>query len=64
MKSRNLPLLAGLLMIGILATHDLIKNKTIEDAKIFDKSLIAITSIYDAYIQYGQIEAEITQIAA
>lgn len=43
MKSRNLQLLAGLLMIGILATYNLIN---------------------DAHIQYDQIEAEITQIAA
>ena len=64
MKSRNLPLLAGLLMIGIMATHDLIKTNPIEDAKIFDDSLIAITSINAAHIQYDQIEAEITQIAA
>lgn len=57
--NRYLPLLAGFLMIGILATHNLIKSNPIENANIFDNSLIAITSINDAHIQYDQIDAEI-----
>lgn len=64
MTNRNLPLMAGFLMIGILATQNLIKSNPIEDANIFDNSLIAITSINDAGIHYDQLEAEITKIAA
>ncbi|HET6980046.1 MAG TPA: hypothetical protein VFI24_27180 [Pyrinomonadaceae bacterium] len=65
MKSRNLPMLSGLLMIGILITApNLNKSITIEAAEILDNSRIAIAIINQAIIPGDDLAARIIDIAA